>query len=858
MIISFFAIVLIWIKVLSSNPKRKQLALIHYKTSYSESRLYILLREEFCRKVGFLFLSVQGGLHEKELTILEDFKDLVSVLERKLRCRILIGISKIDNDFLRFLVIMTKSFSRTRILRRLFTAYRLLQNIIDLYGLILEPLNKYQLKQLFMLWNKHSIILLPQIKRKYLLFAERENIATNLSVDKIWKFATRFPEYSCLIADLSIIRTHHSPQKNALSGRNSRKPPQWSETIPFETQLVAIPRMIIRVPFSKLLERTIHISELENAFYSLFLPLTATSRYIIKTKRIGLVDFHDFLTSLSSRKLRKHVLHAIMGCYSAKLFFKKFSEEFLKFFITFGERVNLDSEISETFSKGDIFIGYQLRRGLQTIPFFLTLDDLKRHLLILGPSGQGKTTLAKIIVEEIRRKFPDIKIWIIDFHGEYVNFRKEGFKVVSPGSLDSPLAINIFDPQSENAETYAIFLTNLLIEVMKTTLEPLSAQMERFLSMAVFETIRDPKGNPLLFLENLWSLCNQFIDDLPSSIQTFHAIINRLRSIFSGIMQRVFWVSSTNFSVKEMLNHNIILDLSNLVKRGALKRDLMLLTNILLRYMISEVLNMQNNNYPSSLKYLVVIEEGRYIAPWRRRDIASETTTLEDFAVLARKYGIALCTISQSPNVLSEDIIENCGTLFIMGGEPPEKERGTLDESILKYLITMPPGEAIVKLSTTPAILHIRVEQRDMNNTKQDEILESNDSFSEHLRARYNPLNIPFEYAVRKIIEGEKLFESAIIRREKENSVFSDLLETLIENYGVDNPRELKVRIRDQPEILLGILRRNVTTNSPEEIKNVLEAIYRSDQNENLTSSIVFYLDLLDIKHRLFKTLNEE
>jgi ATP-dependent protease Clp ATPase subunit len=56
------------------------------------------------------------------------------------------------------------------------------------------------------------------------------------------------------------------------------------------------------------------------------------------------------------------------------------------------------------------------RRILGIIPF----KDIQRHLLLLGPTGAGKTTIAKKLIEMAIKR--DVKVTILDWKGEYVDY----------------------------------------------------------------------------------------------------------------------------------------------------------------------------------------------------------------------------------------------------------------------------------------------------------------------------------------------------------------------------------------------------------------------------------------------------
>lgn len=363
-------------------------------------------------------------------------------------------------------------------------------------------------------------------------------------------------------------------------------------------------------------------------------------------------------------------------------------------------------------TKGDIFVGWQMRNGVRIAPFYLNIKDIRRHVLILGRTGSGKTRLAKILLDEILEK-SSTAIWVFDFHREYLNLlQKKDFLVFIPGTQENPLFLNIFHNPFEEPESYSSFLTSILLETLRLKGTEISAQMERALSHAIWETVNSDAPSPKKFIKNLWIWNQEAGEDLPTALYTFYAVINRLKSIFSGVSSRIFWVSKSNINPLNLSQKNVIFDLSYLFKRN-LKREIFLLVNILLRYTIMALFSSENLlDDIEPPKLLILLEEGRYLVPWRKIESTMETTAIEDFITLSRKYGLGLIIISQSPYLVSTDIISNAGTIFLFNSDIPEKEYPIIDnENLRRYIPLMPPRQAIVKLSDTPALIHVEIKE---------------------------------------------------------------------------------------------------------------------------------------------------
>jgi hypothetical protein len=122
------------------------------------------------------------------------------------------------------------------------------------------------------------------------------------------------------------------------------------------------------------------------------------------------------------------------------------------------------------------FIGYQIyldrTRIFNTIPF----DKLNRHLIILGSTGAGKTTMAKKIIKKVMKRVQK-PIYVFDMHGEYNNLSTNSFfekfnknnekEKIEVIKFDEKTAFNIFDPWTIPAKRYIVFLVNTLKDILE-------------------------------------------------------------------------------------------------------------------------------------------------------------------------------------------------------------------------------------------------------------------------------------------------------------------------------------------------------------------------------------------------------
>jgi hypothetical protein len=50
------------------------------------------------------------------------------------------------------------------------------------------------------------------------------------------------------------------------------------------------------------------------------------------------------------------------------------------------------------------------------------IPELMRHVVVVGPTGSGKTSAVKVIIEKVLRNSPKTSLTVIDWKGEYVSY----------------------------------------------------------------------------------------------------------------------------------------------------------------------------------------------------------------------------------------------------------------------------------------------------------------------------------------------------------------------------------------------------------------------------------------------------
>ena len=103
---------------------------------------------------------------------------------------------------------------------------------------------------------------------------------------------------------------------------------------------------------------------------------------------------------------------------------------------------------------------FRSRRFLGIIP----LSELRRHILICGPTGSGKTTIAKDIIRRAIRE--NVKVTILDWKGEYVEYI-DGATIFKK--------INLWDVDGRSPSEKAVIAVEMLREITRDIADMSSA-----------------------------------------------------------------------------------------------------------------------------------------------------------------------------------------------------------------------------------------------------------------------------------------------------------------------------------------------------------------------------------------------
>ena len=336
-------------------------------------------------------------------------------------------------------------------------------------------------------------------------------------------------------------------------------------------------------------------------------------------------------------------------------------------------------------------------------PFFLDLVRIPKHILIIGASGFGKTTLLALIAEELLKK--SIRVYLFDHKDSGSNLLN-----LFPKAL-------YVESQHERWNIFKGFLDQ--------------HRRNNFVASLLADFLGSHPGTRNLILSALGQICHN-PDDLPS-LEDFARVLAKL---------------GKEKSAKHSTASRALLDLCNIL--GAISRvrnspedpflgkQLVILSrkdmperqeNFLSScFFTREHERLTASGHDSSLKIVHLFDEGlKYFGAkgeTSRHGIVQREKMTKD-----RSYGIAVIICTQSGIKMLPDVVDNCSTVIAMGMNNPKEAEFAgnimgLSQAEQRQLLNFEPGEAFVYTGRHP-VHKIKVPFRDLGHGKSKADIEA-------------------------------------------------------------------------------------------------------------------------------------
>ena len=347
--------------------------------------------------------------------------------------------------------------------------------------------------------------------------------------------------------------------------------------------------------------------------------------------------------------------------------------------------------------------------GREFHDFRLQMEDLKRHVSVLGMTGSGKSTTTAAIVKQVAEA--GLPTLVLDWHDEYgKQVADVGGKVVAPGKDDfsiNPLEVG---PEADRAEHIAM-VSDIFSDIYHFT-HP-QAYMFR---NALQKRLSEASADEVLTISALVKTIEAYPLRSAYDNETKVALLRRLVPLTQGQSGKALG-GSAPLKLEELLGTAVCVELGHMrdVQSRAVFSDFML-------KMIYE----EKVRRKGSLDHLTVVEEARNIAPARRPE--DPPSVGERMISELRKFGEAMMFVAQFPTQVAAEVVKNSGTKIVHRLAWPDDvsligDSLGLSQKQREHLTRLRVGEAVLGLARVqkPILVQVRpdyatsTERRDLS-----------------------------------------------------------------------------------------------------------------------------------------------
>jgi GTPase SAR1 family protein len=275
---------------------------------------------------------------------------------------------------------------------------------------------------------------------------------------------------------------------------------------------------------------------------------------------------------------------------------------------------------------------------LEIIP----LKDVQRHLLLLGPTGSGKTTIAKDVIRRAVGK--GVKVTILDWKGEYVDYIR-GATVIRK--------TNLWDVGGRSSAEKAVIALEMLREVTRDIADVSSASAT--LLLKELARLYSEKGTPTT--KDVVDRVDRFMQNALTERRLAEA------NMAAAILRRLYWLQIDEERTDENIHGSPDVVVYDLSSTGSNYLKTLYSLAILSRKYYEAL----RRGPMDRLAEVIVSEECQNYVRGRRFD--DPPSIGERIVNELRSYGVGVLLITPDPVQIPWHIARDVGALIAIGSQ---------------------------------------------------------------------------------------------------------------------------------------------------------------------------------------------
>ncbi len=312
-----------------------------------------------------------------------------------------------------------------------------------------------------------------------------------------------------------------------------------------------------------------------------------------------------------------------------------------------------------------------------SIPAMVRVDELLgKHLAILGTTGTGKSCTTALILRAILAKNPAAHILLLDPHNEYATAFSEWAEVISPRNMQLPFWLLNFEEIvevliSDMSRKAEIEILQELIPIAKARYSAGRARDNQALRRTMTEPSRFTVDTPVPYrISDLTGLIDERMGKLENKkdLSPYRQLRSRIDAISQDGRYAFMFGSLTVYDgMTQVLARIFRVPVNDkpitIVELTGLPTEIVNVVVSVLSRMTFDFAHWSEGKVPLML---VCEEAHRYVPATPSLGFEPCKRAIAKIAKEGRKYGVALCIVSQRPAEIDPTILSQCNTVFAL------------------------------------------------------------------------------------------------------------------------------------------------------------------------------------------------
>lgn len=310
-----------------------------------------------------------------------------------------------------------------------------------------------------------------------------------------------------------------------------------------------------------------------------------------------------------------------------------------------------------------------------SIPAMIRVDELLgKHVAILGTTGTGKSCTTALILRCILAKNPAAHIVLLDPHNEYATAFGEMAEVINPRNMQLPFWLLNFEEIvevliSDSARKAETEILQELIPIAKARYS--AGRSREGTRRASLESGRFTVDTPVPYrISDLTGLIDERMGKLENrkDLSPYRQLRSRIDAISQDGRYAFMFGSLTVYDgMTQVLSRIFRVPVNDkpitIVELTGLPTEIINVVVSVLSRMTFDFAHWSEGKVPLTL---VCEEAHRYVPAAPRLGFEPCKRAIAKIAKEGRKYGVALCIVSQRPAEVDPTILSQCNTVFAL------------------------------------------------------------------------------------------------------------------------------------------------------------------------------------------------